>query len=183
MTPEEKAQLAKILPVRAELAGKTFSTPAIIQMVEDMSDLNFFEVMSVLKNWGRTEKTFPYPSDIREKVLPEINADDDAVDCANLIISAIGSCGYTNPGRAREKIGELGWAVVDRMGGWKHLCETLSLENETTYRAQIRSYVLTVRKRALRDELDEVPALPTSRSQEVKNIVTFAMKSLPTGDE
>jgi hypothetical protein len=177
MTEEQKVHLSEtVLPVMAEVAGKSFSTAAIVMMVESMDDLDYDAVIKTLSEWGRTSRYFPHPSDIREKIKPEINPSDDAELVANLVISAVGKYGYTNPDKARKLMGELGWETVKLMGGWKHLCEALEHDNETTFRAQIRNLAGTVRRKALRGDLHVAPELP--QSSELKNLISKTMKGL-----
>lgn len=164
MTTTEKAHLCEILPVMAEIAGVSFSTAAIIMMVESMNDLEYSSVIETLTNWQRTEKKFPHPSDIRAKVMPEIDSKDTAIEVANLIITCVSKYGYNNPETARAKMGELAWATVQRMSGWKHLCESLTIDNEGMIRAQIRAMAEVVSKKAKRGELDQVPQLPQASS-------------------
>jgi len=164
--------------IMAEVTGKTFSQAAIIHMVESIDDLEFQSVANALKNWSRTERNFPHPSDIREKVMPELNPEDDAQDVASLILSGIGRYGYTNADRARTYIGELGWVTVARMGGWKHLCESVTIQNENSYRAQIRDLARTITRRAKRGELDQAPALPGPAGSTIKNLISNTMKGI-----
>lgn len=177
MTHEQKMHLAQnVFPVMAELTGRSFSTHAIIMMVDSLHDLDYDQVIKVLNDWGKTEKTFPHPSDIRAKVMPGIDDKDNALEVASTVIAAIGRFGYTNPKSAQIYIGPLGWEVVDRMGGWKHMCETCTHGNENTLRSQIRTFAETVSKRAKRGELDQRPGLP--ESQAVKNIMNGTFKSI-----
>lgn len=176
MNGDQKAAVIEKLAVLAEMYGRTFSPNAIVHMSDAIDDLDFTSVMQTLNAWARTEKTFPHPADIREKIKPEINPEDDAQDVANLIIGAIGKYGYTNPESARMAMGELGWETVRRMGGWKSLCETVTLQNAATYRAQIRDYAGTVRRKAMRGELDERTALPRPAATEVQKLISKAFR-------
>jgi hypothetical protein len=162
----------------ASFAGREMNEMLLNGYMQAVSDLDQLAVLAALQSWLKTSRGFPHPADIREKVMPEISPEDDAEDAANLIISAVGKCGYTNPDKAREMIGELGWITVTRMGGWKHLCEVLDNDNESIYRAQIRNLAGTMRRKAIRGELDHVPMLPTSSSDEVQKLITqtFAKK-------
>lgn len=156
----------------ATIAGKELNEFALEAFMDALSDLDGEAVLESLKNWTRTNKGFPYPADIREKVMPEIKPEDDAQDVANLVIAAVGRFGYTNPDRAQEHVGELGWETITRMGGWKHLCETLNHQNENTYRAQIRDYASAVRRRAMRGELEQKPALPSPQNESVQKLIS-----------
>lgn len=176
MTSTEKENIAKILPVMAEIAGATFSTAAIIMMVESMDDLDYATVIQTLTNWQRTEKKFPHPSDIRAKVMPEMDNKDDAILVANLIITAVSKYGYTNPEQARKFMGDLAWETVIKMSGWKHICETLTIDNEGIIRAQIRGMAEVVSKKAKRGELDQTPQLP--QSNEVRKLIANAFSEV-----
>lgn len=165
MTQEQKATLAKMFAVRAELSGSSFSQAAIIQMVEDTSDLDFLRVVDELQKWGKTETTFPHPAKLRAKVMPEMNQDDNAVMVANLIMKSISMDGYTNPDRAKQRMGSLAWEVVNKFGGWQTLCETTNSDNMGTVRAQLRGLALTTHKQALRGEINEVPSLPSPQNE------------------
>lgn len=176
MTSTEKENIAKILPVMAEIAGATFSTAAIIMMVESMDDLDYASVIQTLTNWQRTEKKFPHPSDIRAKVMPEMDNKDDAILVANLIITAVSKYGYTNPEQARKFMGDLAWETVIKMSGWKHICETLTIDNEGIIRAQIRGMAEVVSKKAKRGELDQTPQLP--QSNEVRKLIANAFSEV-----
>jgi len=176
MISSEKSYISNTLSAMAEIYGKTISTAAIIHMVESISDLDYMSVVQTLHDWSKTEKSFPYPADIRAKIFPENSDKDDAQDVANFVISAVSKFGYTNPTKAKEYIGDLGWEVVSRMGGWKHLCETLTLENEGMLRAQIREYTFTVSKRAKRGELELKPELPQPNRNQVQKLIGETFK-------
>lgn len=169
MTVEEKKEIASLLMLRAELAGKVFSPQAISLMIQDLEGLNGDEIILVLKSWGKTQTGFPFPSEIRNKIIPEISDRDNAVDVANIIISCVSKFGYTNEARAKNEMGELAWATAIRMGGWKHLCETMTHENENIFRAQIRDYAETISKKSKAGRLLETPNLPVN--EEVKQII------------
>lgn len=176
MNPDQliKAELIAL----ATISGKELNEIALRAYSEALSDLPAQDVLAALKQWLRTGKGFPYPADIREKIMPEINPQDDAEDIANTVITSVTRHGYTNPQLAEAAIGELGWVVVTRMGGWKHLCETLTPQNESTFRAQIRNYAETVRRKAVRGELDVKAALPARREAHPNEINFSQMRKL-----
>ncbi len=92
---------------------------------------------------------------------------DEALDVASRIVGAIARPGsMTRPGSggkvflAEEKVGELAWAVVQRIGGWPLLCESHNSENSTTWLAQIRDVAASMIDKAKRGTLDLPPAIP-----------------------
>ncbi len=87
---------------------------------------------------------FPIPPhSILKNYLPqEAGAKDLARITALRIREAVTKFGWPNPTEAHTFIGDAGWRVVERFGGWKYLCENLGLElNETTFIAQARDAV------------------------------------------
>jgi hypothetical protein len=160
----------------ATIAGKELTEIALNAFMKALSDLDQDAVIVALEGWLRTGKGFPYPADIREKISPELTGDDDAQYVSNMIINAVGKDGYTNQERAKGRIGELGWAVVEASGGWKHLCETLNQANETTVKAQLRELCKTVYKRAKSGYLDQKPALPSPTG--VTKLIQQTMKGI-----
>lgn len=160
----------------ATIVGRDLNEFALAAFYDAISDLPSEQVLHVLKNWFKTNRNFPHPADIRASIMPEMNNEDNALEVANAIIAAISRYGYTNPKSAQLHIGSLGWEVVNRMGGWKHMCETCTHGNENTLRSQIRTFAETVSKRAKRGELDQRPELPQSNA--VKNIVNGTFKSI-----
>jgi hypothetical protein len=84
--------------------------------------------------------------DIIDKINPSIglNESQKASDLASTIIGAVTRYGYNNSEKARQVIGEVGWHVVQRRGGWENFCEFLTLDNMRTTEAQIREELKSV---------------------------------------
>ena len=108
---------------------------------------------------------FPAPSVILDQIRPQQTRDDEAKDAASRIFAAIRKFGWSNRGSARAFIGELGWEVVERQGGWGHVCETMRDRDIPIYQAQFRELAKTVQVRALNNNLDQAPQLPRPTAQ------------------
>lgn len=67
-------------------------------------------------------RQMPMPADIKSFLDPKVSDDSEAEIVAGKIQKAISSFGHTNPGQAKEYIGDLGWRVVDSYGGWYYIC-------------------------------------------------------------
>lgn len=89
----------------------------------------------------------PLPSAVIQAVRPELDPMEEAKEMAGTIMKAISKCGSPSPRSARDMIGEVGWEVVVRMGGWNSLCASVTHENETSYMAQMRELCLVGVKR------------------------------------
>lgn len=162
----------------AAFAGRDMNQMLLDGYMKAIADLDHESVFRALCDWLKTSKGFPHPSDIREKVKPEINPADDAQLVANLILAAIGKHGHTNADRAKTMIGDLAWETVKLMGGWKHLCEVIDNENEGMYRAQMRGLAETVRRKSMRGELHLAPALPSPHGEAVHGLISQTMKGI-----
>lgn len=176
MTQEQKAELAMIYGMQAELNGRTLSQSAMIMLVNSLEDLDFFAVKKVLSDWMRFENRFPMPADIRAKIMPELSTKDNAIDAVNAAIACVSKFGYTNAEAAKNKMGDLAWEAVQRFGGWKQLCETLSFDNEGIIRAQLRELTEVVFKKSQRGELNQSPKLPENNL--IKNLVNNSLKAI-----
>lgn len=158
-----KTEIAKIVTAFAEYYGKSLTPNQIVMYTEDLSCLSADELhmACILYRKDPENVFFPLPAQLIGYINPKITATDEANEVANLIINAIGSCGWNNPERARKEIGELGWAVVNKLSNWQHLCQNTYIDDTPILRAQIRGLVEVVSKRAMRGELDDKPSLPS----------------------
>ncbi len=96
---------------------------------EDVADVPVALVEQAMKQYRRDPKNrvVPLPAQIRALAQPESQPVSNkalSVDAAARIISAIKKYGWNNPEDARKYIGELGWEVVQRQGGWMAQCES-----------------------------------------------------------
>lgn len=176
MTNEQKTKLAKLYFEIGETHGRTISKDTLITLVNSFSDLDFTQVYSAMQDWLMNGTHFPVPANIRQKVIPQMDDKDHALDCVNRIIAAVSRFGYTNSESAKEFIGSLGWETVQRFGGWKSLCENLTGQNEGILRAQLRELAIVVSKKSKRGELELVPSLPTPEAKEISGLITATMK-------
>lgn len=152
----------------AILTGRQLNQSTVDLLLRSVEDLPQHEVLNVLLKWTSTETHFPLPAHIREKILPVKNEDDDISEAVNRSLAAVTKFGYCNSDQARIYIGALGWEILQGMGGWVHLCETLGSETpEGVMRKQMLDYGETVWKRVKRGEHHEAPRLPES----IKNLL------------
>lgn len=152
-------EIKKLLVGLAEYYGITLTPTRLAMYAEDLEDLDISLIAGAIKNIRRNpnQKFFPLPAAIREEI--QGNQRDEAVEAANRIVQAMGKYGYTNPERARSFIGELGWRVVEREGGWQALCERTTNDDLPTLKAQWRELAAVTQRRIERGH-DQAPALP-----------------------
>lgn len=136
----EKIQAIKLILLGlAEYFQTSLTANQLAMYADDLEDLEIEELARAVKFLRRdpSNKFFPRPSAIREIVFG--NAKDEALEASNRIVEAMSRFGHTNPERAKEFIGELGWRVVEREGGWINLCRTVqSYDMLPAFKAQWR---------------------------------------------
>lgn len=167
MTQEEMRQLKLLILSTVAYYGHSIQDDVLAMYVEDLADLPLPEVADALRAVRRDPKTtrFPLPALIRDRISPAETPDADARDAAARIVSAISSCGWNNPTRAKQMIGELGWYVVTMAGGWLTVCETLTHDNVGQLQAQWRELALSSIRRAKAGTLNIAPVIPHKRSE------------------
>lgn len=139
-------------------------TPDMIALYErNLSVMGYDAVVAALDEVitrRRSRDAFPSIRELIELIQPEADPEAEAVEAASRIIHAVSRIGPYRPQDARVLIGELGWLVVEREGGWTRICESLTDDNLTTMRAQWRQIALAQYRRA-KAGVSGAPALPT----------------------
>lgn len=172
MTLQERQQLKATLVATSLYYGQDLADSAILLFVEDLEDLPLAEVMAALKRLRRDPKVsrLPLPAVIRAQITPPENDIDEAREASSRIMAAIARFGWPNSEQARMYIGELGWAVVQRQGGWVSVCQVLNDSNKASFHAQWRDLAESLRKRAMAGNLDTAPGLPEPKSKSVDQL-------------
>ena len=179
LTNEEKNQLNKIYAATCRAFDKILDADVLRMQIEDLADLDYQKILNALNLYRRDEKSVSWPraNKIRTLVNPTQSTETLANEAASRIRLAISLHGHSNPSAARAMIGELGWRIVERSGGWQYVCENHGLSlNPLTFHAQARE----IAKALLESEklgLSDVPInLPASKQNEqltkVQNLLT-----------
>lgn len=163
MNRQEQQQLKGLFVATAMYFNHEIPDAALGLYVEDLVDLPFDQVAAAIREIRRDPKTTkcPLPAAIRARVTPESDPEADSVEAVGRIVHAVSRIGPYRTKDARAFIGELGWLVVQREGGWEQVCETLTDDNIGILKAQWRQMAMAQHKRA-RAGLVEAPALPSS---------------------
>lgn len=159
-------ELKKLLIGLAETFGTTLSEQRMAIYVEILKNQPLMEVQRAINEilTDSRYKFFPLPAVILEHIAPPLNTDHDAIESANRIVQAIANFGYYQAEGAKRFIGELGWLVVEREGGWEGLCESLTTDQIPTRKAQWRELAKALIGRSQRGTLGTPPELPPSGS-------------------
>jgi hypothetical protein len=144
MNQQEKIKVGEMWIGLAQMYGKDIPAVVMKLMLDAISDLDAMRVLQCMNHWAMNSKIgrHPLPAEIREFVFPKLDPKDAGREVALRIREAVTKYGWNNATPAREHIGESGWGVIERMGGWLHICENLGAEiQETTFMAQCRDAV------------------------------------------
>lgn len=131
MTSEEWAQCVLVLRATYTTSIK-LDADAITVWFELLKDLPGASVKAAIVHMAKTTKAFPSVAEIRQ--LAEAEKKDYSAAWAELI-GQIQREGYCGTPRFQDP---LLMKVVERLGGWKYICQTMTESNTTTYRAQFR---------------------------------------------
>ena len=157
-----RARIGETWLAIAEMNGRVISQNALRLMLDAVSDLKSDAVLNALNVWVKTTKQnrHPTPAEIRELVSPQVNDDALAREAAIRIQQAIAKYGYMGGEDAEAFIGEIGWQVVRRFGGWRYICENHGIElNPLTFHAQARDIAKTQIEMARAGIMNQAPQL------------------------
>lgn len=159
-------RLKKLLIATTAYYGIEINNDVLRMYAEDLSDFDLNSVATALVEIRNSTNIhrgnlLPIPPKVKEKILGNVSEIDDARDLAARIISAIQRVSYTEPERAREFVGEMGWEVIRLMGGWSRLCESEKSDNHILY-AQIRDLAVSYGHRYQAGVSNTPPELPPS---------------------
>lgn len=102
----------------------------------------------------------PSLAQIKQYAFALLSAQEDAQRCVDLICTAISTCGYTNPERAKAYIGKLGWQLVQELGGWVSICSIEGYKELEYAKISWRKSAEILHKRAAMGAIDYKPELP-----------------------
>lgn len=125
MTSQEIATLKKRIIAASVYYGRQINLDVVDMYIDFLSDLSFEAIMSAIKAYcldGRNRHMFN-AAQLREIVSPVPDAESIAKEIASRITESITSFGWCNGEGARKYIGEIGWEIVRRKGGWMNICQ------------------------------------------------------------
>ncbi len=160
---DQRNRFGKLLITTAKLYGNTIDYDVTRLIIDDLQDLNFEMCCVAMERFrlNAKNKTWPRAAEIRAIVNPTVSPEAKANEAASRIRSAIGTYGWSQPAEARLYIGELGWKIVERSGGWSYLCENHGVElSPLTFHAQARDLGKAMLESASLGEFDKPIGIP-----------------------
>lgn len=109
---------------------------------QDVSKISVQTLTDLFEKYRRDPKNkfMPMPGWFLETLNPTmIDPKDQAREISSRIQHAISKFGWPNPDQAKYYIGDIGWKVVDRYGGWMRVCEMVGVDVDASiFLAQTR---------------------------------------------
>lgn len=146
MTSVEENKLAQNFAMLAAYYQKQIPDVVLKMYARDLNDLDFKEVCGALERYRQDPKnrSMPLPAQIRAILGSAVDSDSAAREIAGRIAGAVVKHGFYQGTEAREYIGEIGWTVVTKLGGWGHICTNLGVSiDPTAFYAQVRDLAKT----------------------------------------
>lgn len=166
-------EIKKLIIGLAELYNEQLSANRLVLYAQVLSQFTVAQVQKAVNEiiHDKTVMRFPLPAIIADKIRPSENIDAEANEAANRILQAISKHGWNHATEARSFIGELGWLVVERQGGWENLCAAVMPEQHGTLKAQWRDSAKALYHRAKQGKLHEAPKLPSEMGERLGGLL------------
>lgn len=91
-----------------------------------LNDIGWPKVYAALENLFKSTRGMPTIDEIREaagnKTEKPVSDNELVQDAISRIRQAVSRYGMPNEGEAKRFVGDLGWAIVQRTGGWYAVC-------------------------------------------------------------
>lgn len=171
--------LKEVIVLTASYYNVVIKPEVLMMYADDLSDLPEQEVIQAYQTYRRNPKnrTMPLPAMIRDIVSPEIDSDTFAISTAARVLEAVSKYGWSNSQDAKTYIGELGWAGVNRFGGWQNVCENLGRNIQTgQFQAQLREILkseIKVKAAGGYEALEYNSREQIQGSQDVSNLISI----------
>ncbi len=144
---DQTQKLKEVIALTAAYYGFNLNPQVLLMYVDDLAEFDYQDVINAYQNYRKNPKnrTMPLPAQIIGILTPEISQESQANIITGRIREAIGKFGWANPGEAKAHIGEIGWRVIGRFGGWSSVCENHGLSiNPGQFNAQAREQVKAI---------------------------------------
>lgn len=154
----KQAEIMKLVAALGEYYDKPLTPGQVAMYSQDLMVLEpeqLAQAINTYRNDPRNDR-FPLPVKLKAMVGLAINPEDEAIQIAGRILSAIASIGPYRGQDAREAIGEIGWQVVQAEGGWQTICE-IQTDDIPIRKAQWRNLAKTFCERKDRETPPQLP--------------------------
>jgi hypothetical protein len=179
---DHRAEFAKTLALLATLANVTLTAEVMELYFTELSDHPAEDVIRIMREYARATNPrtgLPTIDAISEKIRPKLSAKDYASEISFKAIEAISKHGWCNGDRAREELGDLGWEVVRRMGGWNNLCEQSDHTPLSILEAKTREIARIVVAQSQGAEFERPRLASSEVSKGIGEVIRFLSEGKP----
>lgn len=164
-----RAQLARQIVGMAEAFGKNVTETGLRFYLDSLADLPIEDVNRAIVELAKSCRMMPTIAEIRAKANPAEAVTDEhrAVETANRIVEAISEFGWVDPAGAQAFLGDLGWKVVERDGGWLSVCTRTTNDDLPIIKAQWRELAKALMAMSKAGILDQPIGLPGNDKQKL----------------
>ncbi len=122
-------------------------TPEMLELYETiLRPLTVEQLVLAVRLWIEDPKHvfFPLPAQLKSMVVIKMDPENEAAMVVEQICYAQASYGTDSIGmeRARKKIGELGWSLIEMKGGWNRFWHELQEGVDGTIKSQLRKALI-----------------------------------------
>lgn len=148
-------RLKALIVATAMYYGHQIPDNVLALYVEDLSDLAFASVANAIREVRRDPRTtrFPLPAVIRARLMPSLDPEQEAAIISNQIVEMIARCGpYQTP-----KLDPVAMQIIQMEGGWAQICEMVTNDNLTAFKAQWRTLAKALIGKKTRNDVLGLP--------------------------
>lgn len=160
---ENKTEEARFIAVLTTAASfvKQDLNPYIIELyVKAVKPLGFERAAKIIEEFLEKGK-FATIAQIKEGLgFKELSYEENARDACARIRESVSRFGHWNEDSAKNYIGDLGWEMVMRSGGWDVICSAENYDALDFQLVQMRELGIVLQNKAAGDYLDKAPNLP-----------------------
>lgn len=163
-----KEALGEIIFALGEYYDKKLTATQIEMYVEDLMVLSPEQLTFAVRKYRTIPENhfFPLPAKLIALVTPKENTELDlGREVAGRIIQAVSKFGQYLHEEAKEFIGQVGWKVVERQGGWSNVCSELNNDNKGMLQAQMRDLAISIMRMGSNGTLDAPIGIPQGPMQ------------------
>ncbi len=186
MNDQEEQEIKELIIYSSEYYGQKISDHIMLMHYKLLCGYSYQELKKAYETFllDPKNKFAPRPSDIVNLLSPQTTQEIEAREAVSRIIESLGKFGYMRGDEARPYIGELGWKIVTRYGGWGYLCENggtgkLSIPMLIS---QMKELGVVVQERERIGISDQPPQIKKNETEQidsrVKNLISGTKKEI-----
>lgn len=192
MNAEEKREIRRQIGIASTYYRANINSDTIELYMKILEKYSFKQIMFAITTYAQNPKSrFMFlAADLIEIIDPQPTDDSLSREIAAKISSAVTKFGWCNSEEAKNYIGEIGWRVIEKRGGWAHICQNLRTDEIASFDAQNRELAKSAiiahnnpKFSELLESASKGMALPESSPEQRREFLLDQAKQLGDKDE